>query len=227
MADTRVSGIIKETYQLYSGHENPLIHTNTLFDTDIHTHTHTHNHIYTLMKNLKAHWLAAAVEEFGVRYGVHAEGAGDVGAQALGRLVGHLHPALEHGHGEVGRRVAGQPQAEVRVGGIRVQLLKRRGRKVLNSHLARRGNHHSQAINALLCLTAELLARGFWSSSFTQHPSVHTVAPERKSSSLFAWPSFIYMTEHRQTHITPHIFRNTHTTLHTYTHTQTTTTHPC
>lgn len=69
------------------------------------------------------HKLLAAVEELGVRDGVHEVGADDVGPETFGGLVGHLHPVLQDGHGEVGGRVAGQPHAEVGVSGLGAQLL--------------------------------------------------------------------------------------------------------
>lgn len=67
--------------------------------------------------------LWAAVKELRVRYRVHVERTNDVGAQPLGSLIGHFDSVLQYSHREVGRGVTGQPQAEVWVSGIWIQLL--------------------------------------------------------------------------------------------------------
>ena len=64
-----------------------------------------------------------AGEELWIRDGVTEIGLDDVGSQTLGGFVGHLDPVLQHGHGEVGGGVAGQPETEVWVDGFRIQLL--------------------------------------------------------------------------------------------------------
>lgn len=62
--------------------------------------------------------LLAAVKELGVRDGVHEVGADDVCPEPFRGLVGHFHSVLQDGHGEVGRRVTGQPHSEVWVCGL-------------------------------------------------------------------------------------------------------------
>ena len=62
-------------------------------------------------------------EELGVVDGIGQVGADDVEAQTLGRLVRHLHAVLQDRHRKLVRRVTRQPQPEVRVTRVRVQLL--------------------------------------------------------------------------------------------------------
>jgi hypothetical protein len=67
--------------------------------------------------------LGARVEEGRVGDGVEQEGALHVEAQALGGLVGHLDAVLQDAHGEDGRGVRGEPQAEVAVRRVRLEVL--------------------------------------------------------------------------------------------------------
>ncbi len=64
-----------------------------------------------------------AGEELGVGDGVTEVGLDDVEAKTFGRLVGHLDSVLQDGHGEGGGRVAGQPDPEIRVRRLGVELL--------------------------------------------------------------------------------------------------------
>ena len=54
--------------------------------------------------------LLGAAEEVGVADGVAGVGAQQVGSQALGRLVGHLHAVLQDAEGELVRWITGEPQ---------------------------------------------------------------------------------------------------------------------
>ena len=65
-------------------------------------------------------WFGASPIELGVRYRVVDVGSDDVGLQTLWRLVGHLHPILQHRDRE---GVARQPHPEVWVGRVGVKLL--------------------------------------------------------------------------------------------------------
>lgn len=69
------------------------------------------------------HRLFAAVEKFRIVDGVIVVGPYDVEAQTFRRLVGHLDTVLQDGHWEGGGWVTGQPQAEVRVSLLWVELL--------------------------------------------------------------------------------------------------------
>ena len=62
-------------------------------------------------------------EELGVVDGVGQVGADDVEAQTFRRFVRHLHAVLQDRHRKLVRRVTRQPQPEVRVACVRVQLL--------------------------------------------------------------------------------------------------------
>lgn len=69
------------------------------------------------------HKLLARSKELWVTDGVIVVGSDDVEAQPFGRFVGHLHSVLQDGDGEGGGGVAGQPQSEVRVCLLWVQIL--------------------------------------------------------------------------------------------------------
>ena len=69
------------------------------------------------------HKLLARSKELWVTDGVVVVGSDDVEAQPFGRLIGHLHSVLQDGDGEGGGGVAGQPQSEVRVCLLWVQIL--------------------------------------------------------------------------------------------------------
>ena len=71
-------------------------------------------------------------EELGVVDGVGQVGADDVEAQTFGRFVRHLHAVLQDRHRKFVRRVTRQPQPEVRVARVRVQLLNERMNKWMN-----------------------------------------------------------------------------------------------
>ena len=77
-------------------------------------------------KQQMAHGVFDGGEELGVGDGVGHVGADDVEAQPLGRLVRHLDAVLQDRHRELVGRVARQPEAEVRVARVRVQLLQYR-----------------------------------------------------------------------------------------------------
>eukprot|EP00964_Phaeocystis_antarctica_P055484 scaffold32640_cov63-Phaeocystis_antarctica.AAC.2 len=66
---------------------------------------------------------AAVVEKVHVVDRVGEEGAEQVGAQPLGRLVGHLDAVLQDGHGELVRGPRGEPQPELGRGRVGVDVL--------------------------------------------------------------------------------------------------------
>ena len=73
-------------------------------------------------KNATHLFLLASCEERRVRNGVKHVRARDVGFEALGRLIGQLNARLQHSYREMRRRVARQPQTEIRVCFVWVEL---------------------------------------------------------------------------------------------------------
>ena len=67
--------------------------------------------------------LVAVSKELWIGDGVAEVGANDVGLEALGWLVGHLDPILQHRHGEVVAGIASQPQPEIGMYGIGIHFL--------------------------------------------------------------------------------------------------------
>lgn len=65
--------------------------------------------------------LLAATEEVWIRYRIAEIGSLDVGSQTFRWFVGHLDTVLQDRNREVVGRVTGQPQAEVRMDGVRIQ----------------------------------------------------------------------------------------------------------
>ena len=80
------------------------------------------------------HWILWVPKELWVRHRVHEVGAEDVEAESLGSLIGHLDTILQDGNWEEVARITGQPQTEVRVDLVRVQLLWRQTHSMNNVH---------------------------------------------------------------------------------------------